>query len=198
MAQKKRSQVLVLQELLEKEGALAPARAVWIARQCAQGLADLSREGFCHGDLKPANVLMSEFGACKLIDLGFSRKLDHAGQSALLSGTAEYLAPESLACEGSSPLMRDMYSLGVMLYQMLSGKCPFEGETAAEVMRQQREVRPTAIRRIAPLVPRELAAFVEQLLAKQPLRRPQSIQDLVRSLIGFELASFVEEVHVAA
>ena len=185
-----------LEHLLDREGALAAPKAVWIARQCAQGLMDLTCAGFSHGDLKPANVFITSTGAAKLIDLGLARELNSSHEPRVLSGTPEYLAPELLAGDQSNPAARDLYSLGVILYQMLTGHSPFEAESTADVLRRQRELRPVSVRRYSPQIPRELAAFVDHLLAKQPLRR-HTVHEVVRTLIGFELTNVREAARAA-
>jgi serine/threonine-protein kinase len=182
-----------LERLLDAEPRLPIERALWIARQAAQGLRDLLQAGYTHGDVKPANVLVGHDGAVKLLDLGFARAVvgsrrDEAPRNwGVLTGTPEYLAPEALQRGSANGMAKDLYSLGIMLYRMLTGRLPFQGETAAEILKQQRAAIPYPLRHLAPDVSRELAELVESLLAKQPIRRPASYAEVIDRLIGAEL-----------
>lgn len=168
--------------------------ALWIARQCAQGMHALLIAGYIHGDIKPSNIFICNDGIVKLIDLGFARA-DRPSAAALtdvsertLSGTPDYLAPEALVAGDSGGIARDVYSLGVTLYQMLTGSLPFKGETVSEVLRQHQQAIPQRLRTMAPDVPREVNDFVHRLLSKQPWRRNAGLSWLVHELIGLELA----------
>lgn len=181
-----------LKQRLTAEGRLPAHQALWIARQCAQGLVDLAAAGYTHGDIKPMNILIGERGDVRLIDLAFARPFPARRpacdtETDLLTGTPEYLAPEALAPAAETGTLRDVYSLGSTLYRMLTGRLPFQGETLEEVLRSQREAIPRGIRHYAPEVPREVAEFAESLLAKQPLRRPVGLNTLVDQLVRFEL-----------
>jgi serine/threonine-protein kinase len=168
--------------------------ALWIARQCAQGMHALLTAGFIHGDIKPSNIFICERGPVKLIDLGFARPdqlpardLASAGNGLIL-GTPEYLAPEALQRGNSGGVARDVYSLGVVLYQMLTGALPHQGEMVADVLRQHQQSVPARLRSLAPDVPREVEELVHRLLAKQPLRRGGGLEWLISELIGLELS----------
>jgi serine/threonine-protein kinase len=171
--------------------------ALWIARQCAQAMHSLLVAGNTHGDIKPSNIFVREDGAVKLIDLGFARPdrltvtelVDPAGGT--LQGTPEFLAPETLvprnSPRGSVGIARDIYSLGVTLYRMLTGCLPFQGETVADVLRQHQQMIPVPLRALAPEVPREVGELVHRLLSKEPLRRGAGLSWLIHDLIGLEL-----------
>jgi serine/threonine protein kinase len=182
-----------LESRLQEERSLSVATSVWIARQCAAGLLALEQAGFAHGDVKPANLFLARTGEVKLVDLGFCRSIrpgGNSGSSPVLTGTAEYLAPESLSRHESNPVLRDVYSLGVTLFRMLTGELPFAAETTSLVLQLQRTARPPILRRKRPEVSAELARLVQQMLAKQPIRRPANLRSLVRTLIDFELDLF--------
>ena len=173
-----------LEHLLCEAGSLPVCQTVWIARQCVQGMSDLAVAGYMHGDIKPSNVFVCRNGQVKLIDLGFAHPT--SAVSAEITGTLEYLAPESLT-RVPSGIARDLYSLGVMLFRMLSGRLPFAGESASDIARQQQESIAPALRSLNPHVPHEVASLVQRLLSKQPLRRAAGLADLVRELVALEI-----------
>jgi len=178
------------------DGALSLRRAVWIARQCADGMQDLERVGLAHGDIKPQNVFVTFGGEVKLLDLGFVRPINVSpnGPTAEWAGTPEYTPPESLSREFAHPITKDLYSLGVMLYRMITGRLPFVGDTASIVLVHQRQTKPTLLRHYRPDAPRELSDLLGRMLAKQPLRRPQGLQGLIRELVDLELLFLSSEL----
>lgn len=181
-----------LETLLTRERQLPCGQALWIVRQCAQGLADLLQAGFTHGDVKPSNIFLCRSGLAKIIDLGFARPDRRVVDDLLevertLEGTPAYLAPEILTPGEHNGVARDFYALGVTLYRMLTGSLPFQGATAAEVFREHQQSQPPRLRSLAPHVPSEVEDLVHRLLAKQPLRREPLWRGLVHELIGLEL-----------
>ncbi|MGE5190984.1 MAG: serine/threonine-protein kinase [Deltaproteobacteria bacterium] len=188
-----------LEARLATEQRLFCREALWIARQCAQGMHALLVAGYTHGDIKPSNIFLLDDGSVKLIDLGFARAdrlpatdlADEPGPP--LTGTPDYLAPEVLVSGGSGGVARDVYSLGVTLYRMLTGSLPFQGETVADVLRQHQGSLPHRLRSLAPDVPREAAEMVQRLMSKQPLRRGGGLSWLIRDLIGLELLLLAAE-----
>lgn len=189
---------VTLEACLLQQGALPWREAIWIARQCAQGMHDLLNHGYLHGDIKPANIFVCEDGAVRLIDLGFARRdaggsADVTVEEGFLAGTPEYMAPELLVPGQPVSITRDTYSLGVTMYRMLTGRLPFQGDHPAEIMRNQRESVPQTIRTLAPQAPPEAVSLVQRLLSKQPLRRGGGLHWLIRELIGLELKALHEE-----
>ena len=186
-----------VEERLQQHGALPPAEAVWIARQAAQGLRDMACSGFIHGDVKPSNLLVDRSGHVRLIDLGFARPIKADRPCSLaseyLTGTPEYMAPEKLCgrhgglAHAGTLAATDLYSLGVTMYRLLSGRLPFQSETAEGLMRLHRSARPPRLERHCPDIPPLLARLVERLLAKQPIRRPASAEALLKELLALEL-----------
>ncbi|MGQ9574850.1 MAG: serine/threonine-protein kinase [Thermoguttaceae bacterium] len=168
------------------------ALVFWVARQVAEALAALHEAGWMHGDVKPGNILVSPEGHVTLLDLGFARRLDRADPSfqRRISGTYHYIAPEALSRALNVDIRSDIYSLGVVLFEMLCGRLPFEGEDAADLARQHRGFRVPELERFAPSIPSEAAALVRQMLAKEPLRRPQTPRELVDRLVALEIATF--------
>lgn len=184
-----------LEEKLEHGERLPVREAVWIARQTAMGLRDLTGAGYAHGDLKPANIFVMPSGEVKIGDLGFAKPVRHdrqVGGDPLLTGTPEYMAPEIVGGDTRGHAAADVYSLGVTLYRMLAGRLPFRGETVAQVLRQQRQGKPPALEQFAPQVPGDLSRLLTHMLAKQPLRRPRNLDDVIRKLIDIELAALLQ------
>ena len=160
---------------------LAVAPALGIARQAALGLEALHDAGRLHGDLKPGNVLVAPGGHVTLVDLGFSRRIDDCrdADACYVLGTVDYLAPEAVCSRLTADVRSDLYSLGVMLYEMLAGRLPFEAATTAEMVAAHVSADPPPLRELNSQVPNDVAELVHSLLAKQPLRRPQSANDVV-------------------
>jgi eukaryotic-like serine/threonine-protein kinase len=179
-----------LGEQLESGQSLSIGSIIWVARQCAQGLSDLARAGYSHGDVKPDNIFLETGGAAKLIDLGFAEPIGEPpslGQVRCITGTPEYMAPESCLRGTVNSQLRDMYSLGVVIFRLLAGQLPFEAATVEQVLRLHGSARPPALGELCPSAPDDLVNLVERLLAKQPVRRPQSFSSLIRELTALEL-----------
>ena len=192
-----------LEEYLSSGKQLNAGEAVWITRQIVDALGELEAAGFSHGDLKPENILIDDLKQIRLIDLAFARKLsDHdiINAHSTLMDEPEYLAPEALTRSKTSPLLQDVYAVGVLFYRMLTGRLPFyaNGSTSIEdVLQQQRETLPPTLRRFCPLATVEMVDLTNRLLAKQPLRRPQSTRELRRELIDIELSTMSSRFSVA-
>jgi serine/threonine protein kinase len=165
------------------------AVALWYARQVVEALDALHQAGWMHGDVKPANVHVSPRGHVTLLDLGFARQADESGRGLAerpVLGTPRYLAPE--AARGTQADIRaDLYSLGVMLFEMLAGRPPFDAADLGELVRLHRQQTARGIRSLAPTAPLKLDRLLRRLLAKQPLRRPQSPRELIDDLARLEI-----------
>lgn len=181
-----------LERLLDG-GRLPLAESLWYARQTAEGLAALDAAGWVHGDVKPGNLLIGPDGHATLIDLGFARRPGEVGSvlDRCLLGSIHYLAPEMIVSTLRCDIRSDIYSLGVMLYQMLTGRRPFQGNDLAELAQAHRQQRPANLRSLAPEIPSGIASLVHRMLSKEPLRRPQSPARLVHRLAAFEVDSLV-------
>jgi serine/threonine protein kinase len=167
--------------------------AFWFARQVAEALAALHQAGWTHCDVKPSNIFVSPQGHVTLIDLGFARSEEETNSIAdrPVLGTINYIAPEALySARGGNP-KSDIYSLGVSLFEMLSGRLPFDGEDVAELARQHRQEMPGDLRGLVPHLPTRAARLVNQMLAKEPLRRPTP-QELIDRLMALEIETFAE------
>lgn len=175
-----------LRELLADEQRLPPDRAAEIARQLALALEAAHRAGVVHRDLKPANVLVDESEAglrVAITDFGIARSLAGSGMTVpgTILGTLVYLSPEQArgdAVDGRS----DLYALGLVLYEMLTGELPFSAATEAEILAQRLTGSPRHLRFAGVAVPPRLAALVQRLLARDPARRPASAAEVVQEL----------------
>jgi len=172
-----------LQAELNHHGALYPLRAVRIARQVCKSLSEAHAAGVIHRDLKPSNVFLAEVHGepdlVKVIDFGIA-KLFAVESSAALTGTGTYLGtPRYMSPEQASAsrvdLRTDLYSLGVVLYEMLVGRLPFDGRTTLEILRKHRYTLPESPKSFRPQVPSALAHLVLSMLAKSPKQRPDSM-----------------------
>jgi serine/threonine-protein kinase len=169
-------------------------QVLWIARQVAEGLEALWSAGWIHGDVKPGNIHLSPEGHVTLLDLGFARRRHQTG-SALdrcVLGTVGYLAPEVIVSTLRCDIRSDIYSLGVVLFEIFAGRLPFTGPTLAELAGQHRQGRAPELRRLAPHLPTGVVRLVREMLCKEPLRRPQTPRELVDRLWALEIATFSE------
>jgi eukaryotic-like serine/threonine-protein kinase len=182
-----------LQAYTEVRRSLDPPAVLWIARQTAEALHALDQAGWMHGDIKPSNIFLSPQGHVTLLDLGFARHRDEpANDRRTIAGSGYYLAPEHVSSAYRPDIRSDLYSLGVVLYQLLAGRPPLEGETLEELAIAHKQTAPVNLRRIAAHVPLRVAELVHRLLAKDPLRRPQSPGELVTELVRLEIETFSE------
>jgi eukaryotic-like serine/threonine-protein kinase len=170
----------------EPDHRLAPARAAWIAEQIADTLAAAQAAGVVHRDIKPANVMITPDDQVKLLDFGIARTADGGTltQAASVLGTAPYMAPEQ-AMGNPADARSDIYSLGCVLYEMLTGRPPFVADLPDAVLHQQVRVQPKPPRERNPGIPPALDALVLQMLAKNPDDRPQTAGEVRDRLAAF-------------
>ncbi|HVT14888.1 MAG TPA: protein kinase [Thermoanaerobaculia bacterium] len=171
-------------------GPLDPAVAVRFAREIALGLAAAHAAGFVHRDLKSENVMVTASGRVKILDFGLVKSVwleesQNAEQSltaeGVVLGTFHTISPEQV--RGSEADARsDLFSLGVLLYELVSGQSPFRGGSHVESLRRILTLHPPPLSTILPGLPRELGALVERLLEKDPRRRPQTARDVAAAL----------------
>lgn len=182
-----------LQAYTAAQRLLDPPTVLWIARQTAEALKALDQAGWMHGDIKPSNIFLSPQGHVTLLDLGLARHRDeNADGPRAIAGTGYYLAPEHVSSVYRPDIRSDIYSLGAMLYQLLAGRLPLEGATLEQMAVAHKQTAPLNLRRVAPHVPRRVAELVHRMLAKDPLRRPQSPAELVAELVRLEIETFSE------
>jgi serine/threonine-protein kinase len=162
--------------------------AVRLAREVAEALAAVHAHGIIHRDLKPGNILLDGAGHALLTDFGLSLfESDATRLTAVgtLTGTPAYMAPEQARCE-KVDARSDLFSLGSVLYQVFTGRLPFEGKSVAALLSALALDEPRPLAESNPDLPAKLAALLMQLLDKDPSRRPQSAQEVVERLRAVE------------
>ncbi len=171
-----------LKSFIRQSGQLSAATTVRIARQICEGLAEAHRLGVIHRDLKPSNIMIDDDGNARVMDFGIARSLtDEETEEGLMIGTPEYMAPEQV--EGESADQRsDIYSLGVVLYEMLTGKQPFEGHTPISIAVKHKEETPLDPRSLNPQIPDALNAIVLKCLEKYKRDRFQNADQILDAL----------------
>jgi serine/threonine protein kinase len=168
-----------LSNLLAREGSLDPRRAVDIARQIADGLTAAHELGIVHRDLKPDNVIVATKRdgreIAKVVDFGIAKAVSDSPQdsltrSGLVIGTPEYMSPEQLLGDPVDA-RADIYALGCMLYQMLTGVQPFDAETREQMIRRRLNEPPPHVQQTIPELPRRLDTLIAHMLARSPSER---------------------------
>ena len=174
-----------LEDRLRGGQALPDDETARIAAELAAGLAHAHDRGLVHRDLKPANVLFDEDGRAKIADFGIAR-MRGAGtltEAGTLLGTAAYISPEQ-AAGAPATAASDVYSYGVILFRMLTGRLPFESEVPLELVAQHRDKPPPPVASIRPDAPSDLARLADASLAKDPAARPRDGRALTAALAG--------------
>jgi serine/threonine protein kinase len=174
-----------LSAVLAAEGALPWRRAVPLLSTALEGIEQAHRAGIIHRDLKPDNLMFTEAGALKVMDFGIARVpgSNHLTRTGLLIGTLRYVAPEQIRGE-EVDRRTDLYALGVVLYQMLTGRVPFEGPTDFAILKAQIEDPPAPPRSLVPAIPEGLDRIVLKSLEKNPDARFQTAGELRAALAG--------------
>jgi serine/threonine protein kinase len=165
-----------------------PAReAAQLLEQIGRSLQAAHAKAIVHRDLKPANILFTEDGQPKVVDFGLAKRLDEVGltQSGALLGTPSYMAPEQTGGQKDVGPAADIYALGAMLYECLTGRPPFHGPSMLEILEQVRVAEPIAPSRLVPGVPSDLETICLKCLEKSPTRRYASAGDLADDLGRF-------------
>jgi len=176
-----------LKQIIRKMGRLSAGQAISITKQVCEALEEAHRLGVVHRDLKPQNIMLDEEGNARIMDFGIARSLKARGITAdgVMIGTPEYMSPEQV--EGKEADQRsDIYSLGIILYEMMTGRLPFEGETPLSVALKQKTELPPDPKKFNTQIPDELRRTIFKCLEKDKARRYQNSREVLAELTRLE------------
>jgi predicted ATPase/class 3 adenylate cyclase/tRNA A-37 threonylcarbamoyl transferase component Bud32 len=186
-----------LKRHIRKKEKLAQEEAISIAKQVCEGLAEAHRFGVVHRDLKPSNIMIDNEDNAKIMDFGIARSLEAPGvtKAGVMIGTPEYMSPEQV--EGKEIDQRsDIYSLGVILYEMITGRVPFEGDTPLSIAYKHKHEPPQDPRKINDQIPEVISSLVLKCLEKDKEKRSQSAREILAELTSNTAHSRFPEVMV--
>jgi serine/threonine protein kinase len=165
-------------------GPMEPALALDYARQIAEGLDTAYKNGVVHRDIKPQNIVINSQGVVKITDFGLARSHETVTltQSNVFMGTAYYIPPEQAESGRSADIRSDLYSVAAVLFEMLSGHPPYEGDTAVEIVVKHMNDKVPSICTIRPELPRELDQFMRKAMAKLPADRYSTPREFINAL----------------
>jgi eukaryotic-like serine/threonine-protein kinase len=180
-----------LRRRLDRDYQLDVASSLWIARQTGEALNQLHRTGFVHGDVKPDNIHLVGHGNAVLLDLGFAHRPgenERLLEQGYVLGTVNYLAPELCGADPRDTSAGDMFSLGLTLFEVLTGKLPYPAGTTEQTLRRHAADPAANVRRYCRSLPEELASLIDRLLTRHPEERPAAAS-VVQQLINLEIAT---------
>jgi len=165
-------------------GPLEPSRALNYAQQIAEGLDTAFKHGVVHRDIKPQNILIDTNGVVKITDFGLARSRETVTltQSNVFMGTAYYISPEQAESGRSADTRSDLYSVAAVLFEMLAGHPPFEGDTAVDIVMKHMNEKVPSICRLRPGLPAEMDVFLRKAMAKSPNDRYSTPRDFIAVL----------------
>jgi len=176
-----------LKSFIKRSKIISTGTAISIARQVAEGLSEAHKLGIVHRDLKPGNIMIDKEGQAKIMDFGIARAVREkgiTGEGAII-GTPEYMSPEQV--EGKEADQRtDLYALGVILFEMVTGRVPFEGETPFSIANKQKSEPPPIPKKLAPQIPEVLNRLILRCLEKDEAKRYQTAEELLTDLASVE------------
>ncbi len=180
-----------LRHLIRKRAPLSVQEALEIARQIAAGVGAAHRKGIVHRDIKPGNVLITPSGEAKVADFGIARAItntQHLTEPGVVWGTTAYLSPEQIRGEPATPAS-DVYAIGVVLFEMLTGRTPFQGEDRVAIALQHLHEPPPKLSKLNPRVPPSVERLVERMLSKDPAQRFANADDVANVIFHLLHAS---------
>src|SRR6266513_3139815 len=166
------------------QGPMEPLRALNYTRQIAEGLDTAYKQGVVHRDIKPQNILIDNKDDVKITDFGLARSRETVTltQSNVFMGTAYYISPEQAESGRSADTRSDLYSLASVLFEMLTGRPPFEGETAVDIVIKHMNEKVPSICRLRPDLPPELDQFMQKAMSKSPDDRYLTPKDFIAAI----------------
>ncbi|HOV78511.1 MAG TPA: Stk1 family PASTA domain-containing Ser/Thr kinase [Bacillota bacterium] len=172
-----------LKNLIRSQGTIPPERAVEIAREITEALQHAHENNIVHRDVKPQNILITKGGRAKLTDFGIAREATNATltQTDTIVGSVHYLSPEQARGETAGP-RSDIYSLGIVLYEMVTGKLPFQGDTPIGVALKHIQEKPPSPSGLNPAVSLSLEKVINKAMAKIPSERYATARDMAADL----------------
>jgi len=176
-----------LKRFIHRSGQLAVGTAVRIAKQVCEGLSEAHKLGVVHRDLKSNNIMIDKEGDARIMDFGIARSLEAKEMTGagMIIGTPEYMSPEQV--EGKETDQRsDIYSFGVILFEMATGEVPFRGETPFVIGIKHKTERPTAPQEINPRVPPDLSRLILKCIEKDKVKRWQTVEQILTELSRIE------------
>jgi len=176
-----------LRGLIKQTGQLTTGKAIAIAKEICEGLGEAHRQGVIHRDLKPSNVIIDKNGNARILDFGIARSLEAKGLTGagVMIGTPEYMSPEQV--EGKEVDQRsDIYSLGVILYELVTGRVPFEGDTPFTIGVKHKSEMPASPKEINSQIPDDLNNVILKCLEKDKTKRYQNAGEVCSELKNIE------------
>jgi len=171
-----------LKSILKNSGPVPWEIAGLIIRGVAQGLQFAHQRGYIHRDIKPGNIMLSYRGEVKIMDFGIVRRMDsELTQTGAFLGTPSYMSPEQLKGQGVT-VQSDLFSLGIVLYEILTGEKPFQADTEQALILKITTEKEKAVRRHNSEIPRRLARMVKKILKKNPAKRFRDAEELIQYL----------------
>jgi serine/threonine protein kinase/Flp pilus assembly protein TadD len=179
-----------LKSILNERGKLPAVETVPIAQQICRGLEAAHLEGVVHRDLKPQNIMVDAAGRVWLMDFGLARSMELSGltRTGVLMGTPDYMSPEQARAE-KVDARSDLFSLGIILFEILTGHLPFQAETLMAKLLQRVKERAPAVDQVEPSVPADLSAVVAKCLEPDVTKRYQNVRELLVDLAGGQTSS---------